>query len=104
MALGHQSKLPRLSRDATSWAVYKSFRILRPGYTPSQKYFNASIPKFQGSMALLLIFIQILVRDVVFLNFVCSDFALIGIGHVFHTLHYFRFEGVSLLEQFVHTL
>jgi hypothetical protein len=104
MALGHQSKLPRLSRDATSGAVYESFRILRSGYMPPQKYFNAPIPKFQDSTASLLIFIQILLRDIVFLDFVCPDFALIGIGHVFHTLHYFRFEGVPLLEQFVHTL
>ena len=51
-----------------------------------------------------MIFLQVFVRDVVFLDFVRPDSALIGIGNVFDALHNFCFVRVPFFEQFVHAL
>jgi hypothetical protein len=60
--------------------------------------------RIAGSTTALLIFIQVFVRDVVFREFARPDSALIGIGSVLDALHYFGFERVPFLEQFVHAL
>jgi hypothetical protein len=56
------------------------------------------------NLVAFLVFIQVFAWNVVFRDLVCPDFALIGIGSVFHALDYFGFEGVPFFEQFVHTL
>jgi hypothetical protein len=52
----------------------------------------------------LLIFIQILLRHIVFGNFVRRDFAFVSITDAFDTAHHFSLERVSFLDQFIHAL
>src|SRR5580693_4726215 len=60
-----------------------------------------NLRQFRGLTAFSLIFFQILVRDVVFRDFVRPYLAFIGVWNIFDALHDFSLEGVSFFEQFV---
>ena len=55
------------------------------------------MPGNRESTVSLLIFVQIFIRDVVFLDLVRPDFALIRIGNVLYALNNFSFERVPFL-------
>jgi hypothetical protein len=57
-----------------------------------------------GLTGLLLVFFQILVRDVVFRNFVRPYLTFIGVRSIFDAFYSLGFERVSFFEQFVHAL
>ena len=59
---------------------------------------------YLGSAKRSLVFVEVFAGDVVFGDFVGVDFAFVGITGVLDALHYFGFEGVPFLEQFVDTL
>ena len=51
-----------------------------------------------------LVFIAILAGNIILGDFMRVNFSSVGVPGILHPLHGFGLEGVSFLEQFVHTL